>query len=73
VVANTVVGPSAAPCPAWAPAAPCTFGVQLSGSGHVHGNELRSLDIGVDVLPGSGRVKVSGNRMHDVDVPVRRQ
>ena len=73
VVGNTVIGASPAACPAWASADACAFGVQISGSGRVHGNELRSLDVGVDVLAGSGEVKVSGNRMRDVGTPVRRQ
>ncbi|HEX6059642.1 MAG TPA: right-handed parallel beta-helix repeat-containing protein [Gemmatimonadaceae bacterium] len=73
VVGNTVVGASPASCPAWASAGACTFGVQISGAGRVHGNDLRSLDVGVDVLAGSERVKVSGNRMRDVGTPVRRQ
>ncbi len=73
VTGNIVSGPSSAPCPAWSASAPCSFGVQISGSGHVRGNELRSLDVGVDVLPGSPRVRISGNRNQDVATPVRRQ
>lgn len=73
VIGNTVSGPSSASCPVWSPSAPCSFGVQISGSGHVRGNEFRSLDIGVDVLPGSQQVKISGNRHQNVATPVRRQ
>ena len=73
VIGNSVSGPSSASCPAWSASAPCTFGVQISGSGHVRANELRSLDVGVDVLPGSPQVKLSGNRNQDVAMPVRRQ
>lgn len=73
VIGNTVTGSSPATCPAWSSSAPCSFGIQISGSGHVHANEFRSLGAGVDVLPGSGRVKISGNRFDDVDIAVRRQ
>ena len=73
VIGNTVVGPAAPECPEWAPSGSCTFGVQIAGSGHIRGNEFRSLDVGIDVLPGSGRVKITGNRFEDVDTPVRRQ
>lgn len=73
VIGNSVTGPSPASCPAWSPSAPCSFGVQISGSGQLRANEFRSLDVGVDVLPGSARVKISGNRNQDVETPVRRQ
>jgi parallel beta-helix repeat protein len=73
VLGNTIVGPAGSPCPSWTSAEPCSFGIQISGSGHVHANDLRSLDVGVDVLAGSAGVKVSGNRTRDVDLPVRRR
>lgn len=73
VIGNEVTGSSPATCPAWSSTAPCSFGVQISGSGHVHANELRSLGVGVDVLPGSGRVKISGNRLDGVDIPTLRR
>ena len=73
VQGNRIVGARPAPCPSWAEEGACTFGIQISGTGHIRGNRLSALDVGIDVLPGSGRVRISGNEYRDVTTPVRGQ
>ena len=72
VTGNDVTGDRATPCPAFAPAEPCRFGIQISGSdGRITGNRLTTLDVGIDLLPPSRRISIAGNRFRDVTTEVR--
>ena len=73
VTGNDVTGDRAISCPAFtAPGEACRFGVQISGAdGKITGNKLTTLDVGIDLLPPSSRMSISGNRFRDVTTEVR--